>query len=113
MDTTDSATRLLFFGDEALADGFGLIGFETYPDPSHDQVDKLVRGLVRERESALVVVDEAIMHADIPALAQVRREGGRIVVIAVPPLAASSPRLNSEVATRLDAMFGGVVNLGA
>ena len=97
---------MLFLGDQALADGFRLIGFETHPDPSPEEVDKRLRELVRERARAFVIVDDDLMQADIPALQQVRREGGRIVVIAVPKLQAD-PQLHSDVAARLSAMFGG------
>jgi vacuolar-type H+-ATPase subunit F/Vma7 len=99
-------TRLLFLGDQALADGFRLIGFETRADPDPDEVDRLLRELQRGREHAFVIVDDRLMAAEIPALMQVRDEGGRIVVIAVPPL-RGEPRLGSEVADRLAAMFGG------
>lgn len=98
-------TRLIFFGDPAVADGFRLIGFETHPSPTPADVDHRLRELLREREPAFVVVDEALMAAPISALQQVRREGGRIVVVAVPAL-AGPPRLASEVADRLAAMFG-------
>lgn len=98
-------TQMLFLGEQALADGFRLIGFETHPDPSPEDVDKRLRELRRERARAFVVVDEALMQADIPALRQVRREGGRIVVIAVPGL-QGDPKLHSDVAARLSAMFG-------
>ncbi len=99
-------TRLLFLGDQALADGFRLIGFETRADPEPDAVEQLLRELQRSREHAFIIVDEALMAAQIPALMQVRDEGGRIVVIAVPTL-RGVPRLNSEVAERLTAMLGG------
>lgn len=99
-------TQMLFLGEQALADGFRLIGFETHPDPSPEEVDKRLRELQRDRARAFVIVDEDLMQADIAALRQVRREGGRIVVIAVPRLQAD-PRLHSDVAARLSAMFGG------
>lgn len=98
-------TRMLFLGEQVLADGFRLIGFETHPDPSPEEVDKRLRELQRGRERALVIVDEELMGREIPALHQVRREGGRIVVIAVPRLQAD-PQLRSDVAERLSAMFG-------
>lgn len=99
-------TQMIFLGGEALADGFRLIGFETHPDPSPDDVDKRLRELQRDRAKAFVIVDDDLMQAEIPALQQVRREGGRIVVIAVPRLQAD-PQLQSDVAKRLSAMFGG------
>lgn len=98
-------TRMLFLGDDRLADGFRLIGFETHPSPSPEEVDRILRELQRDREHAFVVVDDALMEADIAALSQVRAEGGRIVVISVPPL-SGPPRLTSNVAERLAAMFG-------
>jgi vacuolar-type H+-ATPase subunit F/Vma7 len=108
MDTeheTARPTRMLFLGEESLADGFRLIGFETHPNPTPEEADQVIRDLSRAREKAFVVVDDRIMAAEIPSLKRARREGGRIVVIAVPPLSAPT-RLASEVADRLAALFG-------
>jgi vacuolar-type H+-ATPase subunit F/Vma7 len=108
MDTEHESgrpTRMLFLGEESLADGFRLIGFETHPNPTPEEADRVIRDLSRAREKAFVVVDDGVMAADIPSLNRVRREGGRIVVIAVPPLSAPT-RLASEVADRLAALFG-------
>jgi vacuolar-type H+-ATPase subunit F/Vma7 len=98
-------TRMLFLGDESLADGFRLIGFETFSNPEPEVVEQVFRELIRTQSKAFAIVDDHIMAANIPALAQVRREGGRIVVIAIPPL-KEPPRLASEVAARLQALFG-------
>ncbi|MEY6433555.1 V-type ATP synthase subunit F [Thioalkalicoccus limnaeus] len=98
-------TRLLFFGEDSLADGFRLIGFETYPDPIPADLERVFRDLLRARENAFVVIEDRLMQADIPILRQIRREGGRIVLMAIPPL-REPPRLASEVADRLRAMFG-------
>lgn len=110
-------TRMLFLGEDALADGFRLIGFEAHIDPDHETVEQVVRALRASRDRALVVVDDRVMAMAVPSLEQVRREGGRIVVIAVPPLvgAVVGPgagpgvgpvQLRSDVAERLAAMFG-------
>ncbi|MGQ9658590.1 MAG: V-type ATP synthase subunit F [Thermochromatium sp.] len=98
-------TRLLFLGEETLADGFRLIGFETYPNPTPEEADRLLRDLRRTQTKAFVVVDDALMAQQIPNLHRVRQEGGRIVVIAVPAL-GPHPRLTSEVAQRLSSLFG-------
>lgn len=98
-------TRLLFLGDDRLADGFRLIGFETFPSPDPAAVDRVFRELLRTREKAFAIVDDRIMHADIKGLAAARREGGRIVVVSVPQL-DEAPRLTSEVSDRIAAMFG-------
>jgi len=98
-------TRMLFLGEESLADGFRLIGFEAHANPAPDEVDRVLRDLRRNREKAFVVVDDAVMGQGIPNLKQARKEGGRIVVIAVPSLSGPTV-LASEVAERLAALFG-------
>ncbi|MFY9975310.1 MAG: V-type ATP synthase subunit F [Chromatiaceae bacterium] len=98
-------TRMLFLGEETLADGFRLIGFETHASPAPDEIDRILRDLRRNREKAFVVVDDAVMRQEIPNLKRVRREGGRIVVVAVPSLSAPTV-LASEVAERLATLFG-------
>ena len=52
-----------------------------------------------------VILATPVLAQDIPALTQVRREGGRIVVVAIPAL-KDPPKLTSEVAARLQALFG-------
>jgi vacuolar-type H+-ATPase subunit F/Vma7 len=98
-------TRMLFLGEESLADGFRLIGFETHASPGPEEVDRILQDLRRNREKAFVVVDDAVMGQDVPNLKRVRKEGGRIVVIAVPSLSAPTV-LASEVAERLAVLFG-------
>jgi vacuolar-type H+-ATPase subunit F/Vma7 len=106
-------TRMLFIGDHSLADGFRLIGFETVTDPEPAQVNRILRDLDRARENAFVLVDDAIMAWDVPMLAQLRREGGRIIVISLPPLNSMPPRFTSDVGDRLQALFGvGMLSTG-
>ena len=102
---TSQGTRMLFLGDETLADGFRLIGFETLPNPEPAEVDRLLRDILRRGEKAFLIVDDELMRAGMPGLEGVRSEGGRIVVASVPRL-KEQPRLASDVADRLDAMFG-------
>ena len=102
---TPPPTRMLFLGDDSLADGFRLIGFETHPNPTADEVDQVFRELMRSRDKAFVIVDDAVMRSEAGNLKRVRDEGGRIVVVSVPGL-ADPPQLASEVADRLAAMFG-------
>lgn len=98
-------TRMLFLGDESLADGFRMIGFEIHPDPDPAKVDQIFQELLRGGDKVFAIVDETLIRARIPGLEQVRAEGGRIVVAAVPRL-REPPRLARDVADRLDAMFG-------
>jgi vacuolar-type H+-ATPase subunit F/Vma7 len=96
---------MLFLGDDSLADGFRLIGFETLANPQPAEVDKLFRDMLKRGDKAFVIVDDQLMQAGLASLERVRKEGGRIVVAAVPRL-KEPPRLASDVADRLDAMFG-------
>jgi vacuolar-type H+-ATPase subunit F/Vma7 len=105
VEPESAGTRMVFLGAASLADGFRLIGFEAHTDPTPAQVDQLFRGLRKSRDKAFVVVDQAVMRSGAENLARVRREGGRIVVVSVPPL-AGPVELESEVADRLSAMFG-------
>ncbi|MCG6940256.1 MAG: ATPase [Thiohalocapsa sp.] len=106
VDTPEqSRTRMLFLGEDSLADGLRLIGFETHADPRAEDVDQVFRELLKSRDRAFVLVDERVMRSGAANLARVRREGGRIVVVAVPPL-AGPVQLQSEVADRLAALFG-------
>lgn len=104
--TEPPSTRMLFLGEDSLAEGFSVIGFETHPNPTPADVDRVFRELLAARAKAFVIVDDDVMQMDVEHLKRVRREGGRIVVVAVPPLAAP-PQLSSEVADRLTSMFGG------
>ncbi len=104
--TPGRVTRLLFIGSHGLADGFRLIGFETVTDPEPAQVNRILRDLDRGRENAFVILDDEIMEWEIPMLSQLRHEGGRIIVISLPPLATLPPRLTSDVAVRLQNLFG-------
>lgn len=97
---------MVFLGEDSLAEGFRVIGFEAHANPSPTEVDRFFRDLIAAREKAFVIVDDAVMAMDVDHLQRVRREGGRIVVIAVPPL-SGAPELSSEVAARLASMFGG------
>jgi vacuolar-type H+-ATPase subunit F/Vma7 len=78
--------RIIALGSQALAEGFALLGAETHADATPEDVERVLKGLVRAREKALVFIEHTLARADIPSLGQVRREGGRIVVSEVPPL---------------------------
>ena len=51
---------MLFLGDDRLADGFRLIGFETFPSPGPETVDSVFRDLLRRRDKAFAIVDDRI-----------------------------------------------------
>lgn len=77
-------------GGAALAEGFALLGFETHPDATPEQVERLLEDLVSGTEKALVVLEHDLARSGGPFLTRVRAEGGRIVVAEVPSLHAPS-----------------------
>lgn len=77
-------TRMLFFGDAALSDGFQLIGFQTWPDPAPGEFDRILGELLDTRASAFIIVDSQLIKQGSRLLERVRREGGRIVITEVP-----------------------------
>jgi vacuolar-type H+-ATPase subunit F/Vma7 len=103
--TPSAHTRMIFLGEPPLADGFRLIGFETRPNPSVEDVERLIRELISQRTNAFVVIDQQLAEADIPGIRRVRREGGHILVSVVPAL-NQPDRFHTLIDDRLRAMFG-------
>ena len=81
-------TRLIAMGSAALMEGFAVIGFETWPDAVPQDVESVLATLSRGKERALVLLEPSLARTGTPALQRLRREGGRIVVVEVPPLQA-------------------------
>jgi len=85
-DRSPAVTRMLFLGSAALTDGFQLIGFETWPDATPDQLDQVLESLVEGQQNAFVIIDHDLARQECRMLDRVRREGGRIVITEIPPL---------------------------
>ena len=79
-ETKTSAGRMIFFGEAALSQGFRLIGFEVFPDPSGADLDRIFGELIDSQERVFVIIDRKTAEIPCPAL------GGRILVTTVPPL---------------------------
>jgi vacuolar-type H+-ATPase subunit F/Vma7 len=79
-------TRMLFLGDAALTDGFQLIGFETWADPTAEKLDKVLEELLESKGNAFIILDTRLAESSSPMLERVRREGRRILITVVPPL---------------------------
>jgi vacuolar-type H+-ATPase subunit F/Vma7 len=73
-------------GEAALTEGFQLIGFETFPDASAEELDSLLGELQQSRLPAFLVLDGSLSECCSLRLRQVRAEGGRILVTEVPTL---------------------------
>ena len=80
--------RMIAMGGDALTEGFALLGFESFTNPTPEAVEQVIGGLLRKGEKALVFLEDGIAPKDSKALAQVHREGGRIVIAEVPAVSA-------------------------
>ena len=81
-------TRMIALGSAALTEGFSLIGFETFPDATPEDLEGLLEGLVKQRVKAMIVVERDLARSNGHWLKQVRNEGGRIVIAEIPQLHA-------------------------
>jgi vacuolar-type H+-ATPase subunit F/Vma7 len=78
--------RLIALGSAALMEGFALIGFETYPDPTPAVLEDLLRGLLHGQQGALVVIEQGLAQNPGRQLTRALREGARIVITEIPAL---------------------------
>ncbi|QBQ53135.1 V-type ATP synthase subunit F [Nitrosococcus wardiae] len=81
-------TRLIVMGSPALTEGFALIGFETWPNATEDDVEKLLEELEKSQEKALVLLEPGLSRGQSGRLSRVRAESPRIIITEVPPLQA-------------------------
>lgn len=79
-------TRMIALGSSALTEGFSLIGFETYPDATKEDLEELLETLVKRRDKAMIVLESELARSGGRWLTRVRNEGGRIVVSEIPQL---------------------------
>jgi vacuolar-type H+-ATPase subunit F/Vma7 len=80
--------RMIAIASEPLAEGFALLGFETVVSPDREAVETLLWGLQERQEKALIFLESGLLEGSTPALEDIRRRGGRIVLTEIPPLAA-------------------------
>ncbi len=78
--------KIIAIGNSALMDGFALLGIQTYADASADQINAVLSELARNRERALVYLQQDLMSADIPMIPQLRSQGGSILICEIPDL---------------------------
>ncbi|MCU7876398.1 MAG: ATPase [Candidatus Thiodiazotropha sp. (ex Lucinoma borealis)] len=85
-ETATHNVRKIFVGSHALTDGFRLIGFETLTEPDAGRLDELLSVLLKEKQRALLIIEQSINQIGSKLLEQIRSEGGRIVLSEVPSL---------------------------
>jgi vacuolar-type H+-ATPase subunit F/Vma7 len=90
MSSRLAPARLIALGSAVLMEGFALIGFETYADPTADHIEKLMQALLVNQQTALVVIEQGLARQPGPFLLRVQQEGGRIVITEIPEISQSS-----------------------
>jgi len=84
--------RYLIMGRKALTEGFGLLGFETFPEATTEQVEKVLLELLKRQEKALVIIENTLTHPPsspnetLPVVARVRREAAWLILSEIPPI---------------------------
>lgn len=78
--------KIIAIGNSALMDGFALLGIDTYADATADEINAVLTQLVRERERALVYLQQDLISAEIPMIKQLRSKGGSILICEIPDL---------------------------
>jgi vacuolar-type H+-ATPase subunit F/Vma7 len=97
--------RLIALGSAALTEGFALIGFETYPDPTPEVLEDLLRDLLRRQQAALVAIEQGLAQNPGRRLTRALREGARIVITEIPAL-QQPPRYHSRVDRLVERVLG-------
>jgi vacuolar-type H+-ATPase subunit F/Vma7 len=103
-EATPANARLIVLGSAALAEGFSLIGAETYADATPAKVEEVLEQLVRKGDQALVLLETHLAQSGGPWLNRLRNEGGSIVVTELPPLSAPH-----DYAPAVDAMVNALL----
>ncbi len=78
--------KIIAIGNSALMDGFALLGIETHADATADEINSVLTELARNRERALVYLQQDLMSAEIPMIQQLRAQGGSILICEIPDL---------------------------
>ncbi len=78
--------RVLAMGHSALMDGFALLGIETWPDATLQDVEQELKQLLRSKERAMIYLQSDLAQADNALLQMIRNEGGDILISEIPDL---------------------------
>jgi len=100
-----TAARMIALGSAALMEGFGLVGFETYADPSPETVEKLLEDLLHNRRAALVVIEQSLAKNSDRYLLHAQRQTSRIVITEIPEIHLSES-YRSRVESLVESALG-------
>jgi len=80
--------KLIFMGSQALAQGFALLGFETFSNANAETVESELSKLLNSKESALVFIEDSLTRQPGPSFLRARTEVAEIIITEIPPLNA-------------------------
>lgn len=100
--------RMIALGSAALMEGFALIGFETHADPAPEAVEALMQELIRDQQSALVVIEQSLARNPGRHLQRAQSEGGRIVITEIPEI-----NLSGDYHSRVENLVQGLLGPAA
>lgn len=103
--TLIAPARMIALGSAALMEGFALIGFETHVNPAPEEVEDLMRDLLRKQQAALVVIEQRLARNPGRHLMRAQNEGGRIVITEIPELGLPE-NYHSRVETLVQQVLG-------
>ncbi|MDD2814115.1 MAG: V-type ATP synthase subunit F [Thiotrichaceae bacterium] len=78
--------RLIVMGGAVLCEGFTLLGFESYPNASTVQMENLLAELLKNKEKALIFVEDYLTREPQANFLQVRGEASGIIITEIPAL---------------------------
>lgn len=87
---SSAQVRLIVLASAELADGFRLLGFETWPDATPEQVETLLSELLNSDERAFVLLEQSLASCSCPSLNKCRNECNRVLIAEIPPLNSPS-----------------------
>ncbi len=82
--------RLMAIGNQALMDGFALLGIETHSDISTVELDQLLNDLNRKQEKVLIYLQQNLAETNLPILRHLRNEGGLILISVIPDILSAN-----------------------
>lgn len=78
--------RILAIGNQALMDGFALLGIETHIDPDKDQLEAILADISASGDRTLIYLQQDLQQLQLPRLENLRREGGSVLISEIPSL---------------------------
>ncbi len=81
-----SVTRMVAMGSRALTEGFALIGFETLPDTTPEELEEVLGTFLKQRQKALLLLEDTLVRDPGPMVNRARMESAHIVMVEIPRL---------------------------